>query len=106
MITGEDNDSRIRPNRPLSKGGAVEIAARVERLQMSALATGPPIDSPRSDAIIPRGTYAATAGVNWYPVEWLKIQANVVREWTDRPPTAVEEVFRTWHPVARGQVAW
>lgn len=106
MVTGEDNDSRIRPERTFSRGGALEIAARVERLQVRALSTAVPIASPRSDAIVPEGTYAVTGGVNWYPIEWLKVQANVVREWMDRPRAAAEGVFRAWHPLARCQVAW
>jgi phosphate-selective porin len=61
--------------------GAVELAARVEQLH-SASGRGVPTRfvSPRSAWVAPRTDTVWTGGVNWYLNEYLKLQANIIRE--------------------------
>ena len=61
--------------------GAVELAARVEQLHSSSDGGVPTrFVSPRSAWIAPRTDTVWTAGVNWYLNEYLKLQANIIRE--------------------------
>jgi len=41
--------------------------------------------NPRSATVMPNDFRAVTAGVNWYPVRFVKIQFNVIREHLQDP---------------------
>jgi phosphate-selective porin OprO/OprP len=83
-LTGEKKaDGLDTPRRPLFQGGfgAVELAARIERIRFgSVAANGLPSDAPRAEVILGNADLAYTFGVNWYANRWLKIQANLVRD--------------------------
>jgi phosphate-selective porin len=109
VLTGEAKARGLdRPRRPLLGGGpgAIEIAARVERLAFgSAAHDDVPSRSPRADVIVGNGDRAITAGVNWYPSRWIKVQFNVIQERLDDPglgPLPGQSAF--WSHVVRLQV--
>ena len=82
LVTGERKKDSIEPARPLFRGGigAVEIAGRVERLHSSSDGAAGSFTTPRSPLIAPRTDQVWTAGVNWYLNDYLKVQANLIRE--------------------------
>ncbi len=83
LVTGERKKDSIEPARPfISRGiGAVEIAGRVEQLRSSSDSPrGDGFSSPRSAWIAPRADNVWTAGVNWYVNNYVKLQANLIRE--------------------------
>jgi phosphate-selective porin OprO/OprP len=82
LLTGERKKDSIEPKRPFLRGGmgAVEIAGRVEQLRLSSDGSDGTFTTPRSPLIAPRSDVAWTAGVNWYLNEYLKVQANLIRE--------------------------
>jgi phosphate-selective porin OprO/OprP len=88
-VTGEKKaDGVAEPRRPLFGGplrggyvGAIEIAARVERIRFGSVG-GDGSDAgtgPRAYVILGNSDRAYTIGVNWYANRWIKIQANLVR---------------------------
>jgi len=79
LLTGE----RKKDARPFLRGGtgAVEIGARVERLaSWSHGVNDGSFSSPRAPWVMPRVDDVWTGGVNWYWNEYVKLQANVIRE--------------------------
>jgi phosphate-selective porin OprO and OprP len=111
-ITGENKaDGVDRPRRPLllkdSGFGAVEVAARIERIEFGSDANGDvPSQGPRADVIAGNADRVETVGVNWYPNRWLKIQFNVIRETIadpERGPLPGQPTF--WSRVLRFQFA-
>lgn len=88
-ITGEKKSNVDRPKKPLFPGwgyGAIEVAARIEKLTFRSGASGEPgSTSPRADVILGNGDRVTTFGVNWYVNRWFKIQANFIRETLDDP---------------------
>jgi phosphate-selective porin OprO and OprP len=88
LLTGEDKDEFDNPRRPLFDGGigAVELAARVEKLQFeSAEKVGPAFRNPRAEHILGNSNLVWTFGVNWFPVRWVRVTANAVREELEDP---------------------
>jgi phosphate-selective porin OprO/OprP len=83
-VTGDRKAGGLENSKhPLGKGGvgAVEIAARIERLTFDSEATGDiPTSSVRSTVIIGNSDRVLTLGVNWYPIRWVRIQFNLIRE--------------------------
>jgi phosphate-selective porin OprO/OprP len=83
-LTGENKaDGVDRPRRPLFRGGygAVELAARIERIAFGSQADDEaPSDGPRANVIRGNSDRVDTFGVNWYPNRWIKVQFNVVRD--------------------------
>ncbi len=108
-ITGEMKaDGLDHPKRPLLQGGfgAVEIAARVERLRFGSTAPddGAGSDGPRADVVLGNSDRAETVGVNWYLNRWVKVQFNLIRETIARPdlgPLSSQSPF--WSRVVRFQ---
>jgi phosphate-selective porin OprO/OprP len=107
-ITGEAKvDGLDNPRRPLLRGGigAVEVAARVERIRFGTLSSDPlASNSPRSEIILGNANRAVTFGLNWYPNRWLKVQANFVRNevtFPDQAPQLLQPVF--WSRLVRFQ---
>ena len=83
VVTGDKKDRPVEPTRPLFRGGggAVELAARYERLWFDSKATGePPFTNSRAEVILPNGDKALTLGVNWYIDRWVKLQFNAIHE--------------------------
>jgi phosphate-selective porin OprO/OprP len=109
-ITGEKKASGLdTPRKPILRGGfgAVEVAARVERLAFRSDAAGQvPSTSPRADVILGNGDRALTLGASWYLNRWLKVQGNVIRESIDDPaqgPLPSQRMF--WSRVVRLQLS-
>lgn len=110
LVTGEQkSDGGDTPRRPLFRGGygAIEIAARLERLAFGSAASGDtPALSPRADVVRGNADRATTLGVNWYPIRRVKLQANLVTETIAEPefgPLPVRARF--WSGLLRFQVA-
>ena len=83
MVTGDRKDRPLEPKRPLFKGGggAVELAARYERMWFDSKETGePPFSNSRAEVILPNGDKVFTLGVNWYVNRWVKLQFNGIHE--------------------------
>ena len=83
LLTGERKKDSIEPARPFLKRGigAVEIAGRLEQLRSSSDGTADAgYVSPRSPWIAARTDSVWTAGVNWYLNDFIKLQANLIRE--------------------------
>jgi phosphate-selective porin OprO/OprP len=89
VITGDaKSDGIASPKRPIFQGGvgAVEVAARVERLTFDSTAGGQdPSTSPRADVIIGNSDRVVTFGVNWYLNRWVKVQFNFLQETLSDP---------------------
>jgi phosphate-selective porin OprO and OprP len=83
LLTGERKKDSVEPARPFLRGGtgAIEIAGRVERLaSRSPGVNDGSFSSPRAPWVMPRADDVWTGGVNWYWNDFVKLQANVIRE--------------------------
>jgi phosphate-selective porin OprO/OprP len=106
-ITGEPKANDIEPRTPLFQGGlgAVELAARYERLSFeSALKQGTPFLNPRADPLLGNAESILTLGANWYLNKWGKVIVNGIRESFEDPErTAVPGRTSGWAAVLRLQ---
>jgi phosphate-selective porin OprO/OprP len=109
-LTGEQKSNGLdEPRRPFLRGGlgAIELAARFEKLSFGSAAAGPEAStSPRADAVLGNSDVAVTLGVNWYLNRWVKIQANLIRERIEDPsrgPLPAQAGF--WSRVLRFQLS-
>jgi phosphate-selective porin OprO/OprP len=85
LITGEEKKNNINPSRPFLQGGfgALEIGARVEALAFGGgHRNEPALPGPRANRILDRKDAAWTLGMNWYLNQFVRVQANVIREET------------------------
>ena len=109
-LTGERKvNGPENPRRPLPHGpGSIEAAARLEALKFSSTAhDGEPSSSPRSDVVPGNRLRALTLGVNWFPIRWVKVQFNVIRESLDDPlQGAFTSKASSWDRVVRVQFHW
>ena len=83
LLTGEQKRDSVEPARRFLRGGigAIEVAARVERLQAwSASVNDGSFSSPRAPWVMPRADDVWTGGVNWYWNDYVKLQVNAIRE--------------------------
>lgn len=85
VLTGEPKAEGIEPLRPLFAGGfgALELALRYEQLRFgggSSIETRPPSRNPRAVNILGNSDRVWTAGVNWYPNRFTKIQVNAIHD--------------------------
>jgi hypothetical protein len=106
LITGEDKKENIDPARPLLQGGlgAVEIAGRVEAITLgSGPTTEPTAPGPRARRILEKRDAVWTFGVNWYLNEFLRVQANVIRERREEGGIVLPTLGRTWSRIVRVQ---
>ena len=82
LLTGERKTKGADvPRRPLFDGGigSIELAGRVESLAFGRRDADAVI-APRADVVPRHADTVATAGINWSPNRWVRVQANVVRE--------------------------
>jgi phosphate-selective porin OprO and OprP len=106
LITGEEKKGNIEPARPLLQGGfgAVEIAGRVEAITFgSSPLSEPPAPGPRARRILEKRDAVWTVGVNWYLNEFLRVQANVIREQREEGGIVLPTLGRTWSRTFRVQ---
>jgi phosphate-selective porin OprO and OprP len=99
-LTGEDKRRPIKAAAPLFQGGigAVELAARVERMWFtSAPGEDAPFRNPRAETIYPEGDRVLTLGINWTLNRFLKLQMNAIREHVEDPER---------NPVPNGAAFW
>jgi phosphate-selective porin OprO/OprP len=89
VLTGDDkSDGLGSPKRPFLQGGpgAIEVAARVERLTFDSTGAGEVASSsPRAEVIVGNRNRILTVGLNWYLNRWVKVQFNLVRETLSDP---------------------
>jgi phosphate-selective porin OprO/OprP len=103
-VAGPEN-----PGRPLPRGpGAIEAAVRLEAIKFSSTAgDDEPSSSPRADVVRGNRLRALTLGVNWFPIRWVRVQFNVIRESLDdssQGPLPGKTSF--WDRVVRVQFHW
>jgi phosphate-selective porin len=109
-MTGEIKaDGLAVPRRPLFRGGigAVEFAARLERLTFGSAADDrAPSAAPRAEVIEGNSDRVETAGVNWYMNRWMKVQFNIIHD-TVRDPSQGPNPDRAgfWSHVLRFQLS-
>jgi len=111
VVTGEKKAGGIEPRHAfLREGGwgAVELAARCERLQLgSSTHPGPAFVHPRAANLLGNSQQIWTFGLNWYLNRHTKIQANAVRESLEdilRSPVPGQKLF--WGQFVRLQLAF
>ncbi len=83
LLTGEQKKDSVEPARPFLRGGigAIEVGMRLERLAArSPGANDGSFSSPRAPWVMPRADDVWTGGVNWYWNDYVKLQANIIRE--------------------------
>ena len=105
-LTGEDKRRPLRAATPLFDGGfgAVEVAARYERLWFDGVpGTDAPFRNPRAETIFPEGDRALTLGINWTLNRFLKIQVNGIREHVEDPERNPVSNGAFWSRVLRLQ---
>jgi phosphate-selective porin OprO/OprP len=105
MALGDLRNGGTTPRQPLFAGGAgaVQVTGRVEALRFGSNADwDEPFRNPRAANVLGNDFLAVTAGVNWYPVRYVKLQLNLVRERLDDPerrpdparPWVTSRIFR------------
>jgi phosphate-selective porin len=88
FVLGRLKSSGTAPRTPLRGGGigAIQVAARIESLAFGSSAPGEePRRNPRAPNILPNDIHALSLGVNWFPVRFVKMQWNVIREHVQDP---------------------
>jgi phosphate-selective porin len=65
----------------VGRPGAMQLAARAEWLGFATPdGTGEVLRNPRADNILTNDIRSATIGVNWYPIRFVRLQFNLIRE--------------------------
>jgi phosphate-selective porin len=109
VLTGDIKERPLVPDREFLRGGigAVELAARYERLYFDSVdGTPPAFRNPRAETILPSANRVFTVGVNWYVNRWVKLMLHTMREEledVERSPLPGGAAF--WSPVFRLQLA-
>ncbi len=109
IITGEKKDRPVEPRKggiPRGGPGAVELAARYERIRFgSVIGVDEPFRNPRADTILPVADRVATFGLNWFVNRWVKLQGNLIREQVDDPDRSpVPGGSAWWSQIVRLQI--
>jgi phosphate-selective porin OprO/OprP len=103
VLTGEEKERPVQPKR---RFGALEGAARYERIWFdSAGGEPPPLRNPRADDMLRTGEHVLSLGINWYITRWVKLLFHTMREQPmdpERSPVPGGAAF--WSPVFRFQV--
>jgi phosphate-selective porin OprO/OprP len=100
VLTGENKVRPLKAAAPFAQGGigAIELAARYERLWFDSVGgSGPPFRNSRAETIFGTGERVLTVGVNWTLNRFARIQVNAMRE-------HVEDGQRS--PVPNGAAFW
>jgi phosphate-selective porin len=97
------------PRTPVGGGGAgaIQLVARLESLAFASHAPGePPLRNPRAANVLPNDIRAATFGLNWFPIRFVKVQWNLIREHLQDPERRPDPA-RAWNTgtVFRAQFA-
>lgn len=110
LITGEDKEEDVTPRRPLLQGGfgAIEVAARYERMLLgSSSSSEPAFDNPRAENLLRNHDDVITLGLTWYLNRWFKVQGNAIREtFDDLERTPLNGTATFWSYVSRLQLAF
>jgi phosphate-selective porin len=88
VLTGERKRARVEPRRAVTDGGfgAVEVAARLERLSFdTVLYPGGATHGPDPRDLAGNGEWVGTLGASWFPHSRVKVQGNLVIESVDDP---------------------
>jgi phosphate-selective porin len=83
VVTGERKRARVEPRKSVLAGGlgAIEIAARLERLGFDAVIyPGGVVHGPRPEDLAANSIWVSTIGVTWFVHNRVKVQANMIRE--------------------------
>lgn len=110
VVTGDKKERPVEPKHPLPMSGigAIEVAARFERLWFDSKETGEPaFSNSRAEVILPNGDKALTLGLNWYLNRWMKLQFNAIHEELQdngRTPL-LDGGTKFWSTVFRAQLA-
>lgn len=105
LALGDLRSGGTAPRHPLFGGGAgaIQLAGRVEALGFGSDASSDePFRNPRAAHVLGNDFLSWTGGINWYPVRYLKLQFNLVRERLDDPerradagrPWSTSRIFR------------
>ena len=108
LVTGERKKDTVKPARPFLKGGigAVELAGRVESLSSGNKgSTGVSFAGPRAPWILGMTDNVWTTGVNWYVNEFIKLQADLIREQREAGGIIIPAQGRLWSRTLRVQFA-
>ena len=100
VLTGEDKVRPLKAAEPFAQGGigAIEVAARYERLWFDSVGgSEPPFRNSRAETIFGTGERVLTLGVNWTLNRFARIQVNGIREHVDDPERS---------PVPNGAAFW
>jgi phosphate-selective porin OprO/OprP len=110
LVTGENKDGDVRPDKPIFRGGfgAVELAVRYDRLTFRSVGTsGAAFTNPRAEHLLPNTDTTLTFGVNWLANRWVKVVVNAIRQSygdTNRAPKSGTADY--WSGLARWQVVF
>lgn len=88
VVTGEEKQGRIEPRRSVLQGGlgAVEVAARVERLALTPASAATAIPGATLLSLpLPNGEQIITFGASWFLHTRVKVQGNLIIEDFDDP---------------------
>jgi hypothetical protein len=86
--------------------GTLELAGRIERIAFnSASLVAMPSASPRADVVLGGRDTALTLGLNWSPIRWIRVQANVIRETVAAADGGAARPGPLWSRALRFQVA-
>jgi hypothetical protein len=100
VLTGERKRARVEPRRSVLDGGfgAVEIAARLERLGFDDVVyPGGVVHGPRPEDLLGNAEWASTIGATWFVHTRVKVQGNLIFE-------AVSDAARSPAPRGNGRV--
>ena len=98
FVVGRLKSNGTAPRTPLGGGGigAIQVAARLESLAFGSSTPGAdPLPTPRAPNIRPNDIHAVTLGVNWFPIRFIKLQGNIIREHVQDPERRPDPV-RPW----------
>ena len=80
-LVGELKGSGPKEGLNAGRPGAIQLAARAEWLGFSTPGgVGDALRNPRADNILKNDIRSATVGVNWYPIRFVRLQFNLIRE--------------------------
>jgi len=108
VVTGETKKRPVKADNELFRGGigAIEIAARYERLWADSIGADldVPARTPRAITILPSGDHAFTIGLNWTLNRWIKLQFNGIKQRVEDPGQSPVGDAPFWSRVMRFQI--